>query len=87
MLRSGRFDLIFELPLPDETTRLEIFKIHTKNKPLAGDVNLKRLTRDTEDMVGSDIEFICQKAALFAIREFIDNTEDDKGPTVKRKHF
>jgi len=87
MLRSGRFDLIFELPLPNETTRLEIFKIHTKNKPLAGDVNLKRLTRDTEDMVGSDIEFICQKAALFAIREFIDNTEDDKGLTVKRKHF
>ena len=87
MLRSGRFDLIFELPLPNETTRLEIFKIHTKNKPLAGDVNLKRLTRDTEDMVGSDIEFICSKAALFAIREFIDNTEDDKGLTVKRKHF
>ena len=87
MLRSGRFDLIFELPLPNETTRLEIFKIHTQNKPLAGDVNLKKLTRDTEDMVGSDIEFICRKAALFAIREFIDNTEDDKGPTVKRKHF
>jgi len=87
MLRSGRFDLIFELPLPDETTRLEIFKIHTQNKPLAGDVNLKRLTKDTEDMAGSDIEFICRKAALFAIREFIDNTEDDKGPTVKRKHF
>jgi len=34
VLRSGRFDLMLELPLPDESTREQIFTIHTKNKPL-----------------------------------------------------
>ncbi|MEW5767348.1 MAG: CDC48 family AAA ATPase [bacterium] len=72
LLRSGRFDLLLELPLPDEKTRKEIFRIHTKNKPLARDVDLKQLAKETEEMVGSDIEFICRKAAMLAIREYIN---------------
>jgi len=84
ILRSGRFDLLLELPVPDEKTREEIFKIHTKNKPLAKDVDLKNLARETEGKVGSDIEFICRKAAMFAIREFI-NKNQDTGNTGKGK--
>ncbi|MBI5749678.1 MAG: CDC48 family AAA ATPase, partial [Nitrospinae bacterium] len=61
LLRSGRFDLLLELPVPDEKTREEIFRIHTKNKPLADDVDLKELAKETEGKVGSDIEFICRK--------------------------
>jgi len=72
ILRSGRFDILLELPQPDEKTREEIFKIHTKNKPLAKDVNFKELAKKTEDRVGSDIEFVCRKASMLAIREFID---------------
>ncbi|MBU4346709.1 MAG: CDC48 family AAA ATPase, partial [Candidatus Omnitrophica bacterium] len=59
ILRSGRFDILFELPKPDEKTREEIFKIHTKNKPLAKEINLKEFAKDTEGKVGADIEFIC----------------------------
>ena len=84
LLRSGRFDLLLELPEPDEATRLEIFKIHTKNKPLAKDVDLKELAEETEGKVGSDIEFICKKASMLAIREFIEHQQDLK---ILRKHF
>jgi transitional endoplasmic reticulum ATPase len=72
ILRSGRFDLLFELPLPDESTREEIFRIHTKDKPLAQDVDLKDLANKTNGMAGSDIEFISRKASMFAIREYIE---------------
>jgi len=72
ILRSGRFDILFELPKPDEKTREEIFKIHTKNKPLAKEINLKEFAKDTEGKVGADIEFICRKAAMLAIREYIE---------------
>ena len=92
LLRSGRFDLVLELPKPDEATRLEIFKIHTKNKPLAGDVDLKSLARETEDIVGSDIEFICRKASMLAIREFLghrlkETDYADKDLKISREHF
>ncbi|MDI6815080.1 MAG: CDC48 family AAA ATPase, partial [Dehalococcoidales bacterium] len=72
LLRAGRFDLQLELPIPDEKTRLEIFKIHTKGKPLADDVDLESLAKATEGMVGSDIEAITRKASMLAIREFIN---------------
>ena len=78
LLRSGRFDLLLELPKPVEKTREEIFKIHTKNKPLAKDVDLKELAKETEGKVGADIEFICRKAAMLAIREFIEDLPTKK---------
>ena len=71
LIRSGRFDLLFELPKPDTDTREEIFRIHTRGKPLDSDVNLELLAQKTEDMAGSDIEFICRKASMLAIREYI----------------
>jgi transitional endoplasmic reticulum ATPase len=71
LLRSGRFDLLFELPTPDEETRLSIFKIHTKNKPLHKDVDLRTLAKRTDGLVGSDIQWICQRSSMNAIRKFI----------------
>jgi transitional endoplasmic reticulum ATPase len=92
LLRSGRFDLLFELPLPDEKTREKIFEIHTANKPLDKDVNLKKLAKETEGLVGSDIEFICRKASVTAIREIIETLsenaeEPDANIIIKEKHF
>jgi transitional endoplasmic reticulum ATPase len=93
ILRSGRFDLLFELPLPDESTREEIFRIHTKDKPLAQDVDLKDLANKTNGMAGSDIEFISRKASMFAIREYIEYKRLEKtkrtAPELKisRRHF
>ena len=92
ILRSGRFDILFELPKPDEKTREEIFKIHTKNKPLAKEVDLKRLAGETEGKVGADIEFICRKAAMLAIREYIE-TQSSKSKAqglelkITKRHF
>ncbi|MDO9288340.1 MAG: AAA family ATPase, partial [Thermodesulfovibrionales bacterium] len=79
ILRSGRFDLLLELPMPDQTTREEIFRIHTKNKPLADDVDLKELAKETEDWAGSDIEFICKRASILAIREFLSQSTEHPG--------
>lgn len=92
LLRSGRFDLLFELPAPDEKTREKIFEIHTGNKSLHKSVNLKKLAKETEGMVGADIEFICRKASVMAIREIIETLkEQDEEPDVniviKEKHF
>jgi len=85
LLRAGRFDFLLEIPKPDEKTRLEIFKIHTKNKPLAKDVNLKEMARQAEGIVGSDVEAICKKASMAAIRENIN--KNNQNLKIKYKHF
>ncbi|MBU2639325.1 MAG: CDC48 family AAA ATPase [Nanoarchaeota archaeon] len=82
LLRPGRFDRLIEVSLPDEKTRLEIFKIHTKDKPLASDVDLKQLAKKTKNYSGADIEAICATASKFAIREFIGKRKED---TVKKE--
>lgn len=93
LLRSGRFDLIFELPLPDLQTREIIFQIHTKRKPLHTDVNLKDLALQSDNLTGSDIEFICRKAAMLAMRKLIEskqynsNTNQFDDFFVKNIHF
>jgi transitional endoplasmic reticulum ATPase len=83
MLRSGRFDLIFELPVPDEKTREQIFAIHTKNKPLAQNVDLTKLAKEADGRTGSDIEFICRKASMFAVREYIEQNSAKKNATME----
>ena len=91
LLRSGRFDILLELPVPDEKTREEIFRIHTKNKPLAEDVDLKEFAKETEGKVGSDIEFICRKASMLAIREYISQGSGVRGQgselRISKRHF
>ena len=92
LLRSGRFDLIFELPLPDEKTREKIFHIHTRNKPLGKKVNLKKLSINTEGLTGSDIEFICRKAAMLCIRALIEMKAAKSGGvlddiSISESHF
>lgn len=88
LLRAGRFDFLLELPVPDEETRLEIFKVHTRGKPLSSDVDLKSLVAATEGLVGADIELICRKASLSAIREFIGNGSKDYSKfLVSAGHF
>ena len=82
LLRSGRFDLIFELPLPDIKTREKIFEIHTRKKPLGKKVNLSKLAAKTESLTGSDIEFICRKAAMLAIRQVIEKQRDNHAETI-----
>jgi transitional endoplasmic reticulum ATPase len=68
LLRPGRFDKIIEIPLPDESTRLMIFKVHTKRMPLAKDVNLEEMAKITDNYTGAEIENLVREAGMSAIR-------------------
>jgi transitional endoplasmic reticulum ATPase len=75
LLRPGRFDRLIYVPEPDNETRLQIFKIHTKGMPLSKDVDLEKLTNMTKGYAGSDIEAVCREAGLIALRENPEATE------------
>ncbi len=79
LLRAGRFDRIIEVPLPDSKARQHIFEIHTKKKPLANDINFTKLVELTDGFSGAEIEGLCNRAAMSAIRRHVDN----KGKSVK----
>jgi transitional endoplasmic reticulum ATPase len=68
LMRGGRFDRIIEIPPPDEKTRLEILKIHTKAMPLAKQVDLPEIAKKTDGYTGADIENVCREAGMAAIR-------------------
>ncbi|AMQ19316.1 CDC48 family AAA ATPase [Thermococcus peptonophilus] len=68
LLRPGRFDRLILVPAPDEKARLEIFKVHTRRVPLAGDVNLRELAKKTEGYTGADIAAVVREAAMLAMR-------------------
>ncbi len=81
LLRPGRFDRMVYVRSPDKKSRIEIFRIHTKDMPLSDDVDMNELAELTEGYVGADIEAICREAAMIALRENLD-TE-----TVEMRHF
>jgi len=95
LLRPGRFDYILEFPIPDADMRRQILEIHTKDKPLADDVDFDEIVSRTEGLAGSHIEGICQQASLMALREFIDRVpdlsqaseEEKEGLKINMKHF
>jgi len=77
--RFGRFDREIEMGVPDETGRLEILHIHTKNMKLGADVDLEQVAAATHGFVGADLAQLCTEAALNCIREqleFIDIEEE-----------
>ena len=81
LMRPGRFDRHIKVDVPNEEGRLAIFKVHTKDMPLADDVSLERLAKETEGYVGADIEAVCREAAMLTLR---DNMDSEK---VSNKFF
>ena len=75
LLRPGRFDRHVEVGLPDQKSREAIFKVHTKNMPLAEDVDIKELAKMTEGFVGADIEAVCREAVMLTLRDNIESEE------------
>ena len=69
LLRPGRFDRHILTPIPEEASRLKIFKVHAKDMPLTKDVSLSKLAKLTEGYVGADIEAVCREAAMTALRK------------------
>ena len=68
LLRPGRFDRQVYVGLPDVKGREEILKVHTRNKPLAPDVNLRTIARTTAGFTGADLENLVNEAALLAAK-------------------
>jgi transitional endoplasmic reticulum ATPase len=66
--RPGRIDRNVEVEIPDEEARKKILEVHTRDMPLADDVDLDELAEKTEDFVGSDIESLCREAAMISLR-------------------
>ena len=69
ILRPGRIDRVINIPLPDHSSRREIFRVHTRRMNLARDVDLNDLASMTEGYNGSQIKAICTEAGMFTIRE------------------
>jgi transitional endoplasmic reticulum ATPase len=78
LLRPGRLDRHVHVPVPDEAARRAIFDVHTRNKPLADDVDLDALASRTEGYVGADVEAVCREAAMSASREFIRSVSKEE---------
>ena len=93
LVRPGRLDRHIHVPVPDEEGRRKILEVHTKDKPLAEDVDLDDLARETEGYVGADLEAVCREASMAATREFIqrvspEEVDDSVGNVrITREHF
>nr|AJA32494.1 ATPase [Nosema pernyi] len=75
--RYGRFDREIEIGVPDDTGRLEILRIHTKNMRMAEDVDLVEISQELHGYGGSDIASLCSEAALQQIREKLPEIDLD----------
>lgn len=85
LLRPGRFDRRIVLPNPDVKGRLEILKVHTRNKPLAPDVDLSVIAKGTPGFSGADLANLVNEAALIAARKGKDYIEMEDFEEAKDK--
>ena len=77
LLRPGRFDRQITIPNPDLNGRLDILKIHSKDKKLSDDVNLESIAEDTAGFTGAELENILNEAAIVATKNKHEEIEND----------
>lgn len=77
LLRPGRFDRQITIPTPDLKGRLEILKIHSKDKRISGNVNLESIAEDTAGFTGAELENILNEAAIIATKNKHEEIEND----------
>ena len=77
LLRPGRFDRQITIPTPDLKGRLEILKIHSKDKKISGNVNLESIAEDTAGFTGAELENILNEAAIIATKNKHEEIEND----------
>ena len=75
VLRPGRFDRLIYVPEPDEKSKLQIFKIYTKNMPLSKNIDLSQLAFQSKNFSGADIDAYCREAAMVALRRDVNAKE------------
>ena len=76
LLRPGRFDRQITIPTPDLKGRLEILKIHSKDKRLSDDVNLESIAEDTAGFTGAELSNILNEAAIIATKRGHEDIEN-----------
>jgi len=81
LLRAGRFDKLLYVGPPSMEERLDILRIHTKEMPLANDIDLSAIAKQLEGFVGADVEALCQEAGITAM------SEDFNASVVNKAHF
>lgn len=95
LLRPGRFDRQITVNRPDAQGREDILKVHSKGKPLAPDVDLHEVAKDTIGFTGADLENLMNESALLAVRrnkkaitsqDIIDATSRVELGTEKKSH-
>jgi cell division protease FtsH len=79
LTRPGRFDRIVRVDLPDKAARKSILEIHCRNKPLADDVSLEDIARESFGFSGAHLESLANEAAILALRE--------KSPVIHQSHL
>ncbi|KAL4230306.1 spermatogenesis associated protein 5 [Mactra antiquata] len=81
LLRPGRFDRVLYVPLPDRSTRIEIFRIHLAKIPVDSEVTADWLAELTHNYSGAEISAVCHEAAMCSLQE------DITSEIVTRSHF
>uniref|UniRef100_A0A0E0IBS1 AAA+ ATPase domain-containing protein n=1 Tax=Oryza nivara TaxID=4536 RepID=A0A0E0IBS1_ORYNI len=74
MLRPGRLDQLIYIPLPDASSRLEIFRANLHKAPMSRHVDLPAMAASTDGFSGADIKEICQRACKLAVREVVQKS-------------
>ncbi|MFC1728346.1 CDC48 family AAA ATPase [Nanoarchaeota archaeon] len=80
--RPGRFDREIEIGIPGKEGRLNILKIHTRNMPMAKDVDLKELSDITYGFVGADISALAKEAAMIVLRRVLPDLKLQEDETI-----
>ena len=85
LLRPGRLDRKVEIPLPNESSRLEIIKIHGRSITTKGEIDYEGVSKLCEDFNGADLRNVCTEAGMFAIRSDRDYVIDEDFMKAARK--
>jgi transitional endoplasmic reticulum ATPase len=83
--RPGRFDREIEIKVPDKNGRLEILKIHTRNMPLAKDVDLQEIAAVTHGFVGADLAALAKEAAMIVLRRVLPDLKTNENEPLSEE--
>ncbi|MBW3017141.1 CDC48 family AAA ATPase, partial [Candidatus Woesearchaeota archaeon] len=83
--RPGRFDREIDIGVPKKKGRLDILKIHTRNMPIANDVNLDQVAEVTHGFVGADLEALAKEAAMVVLRKVLPDLKFDKNEPISKE--
>ena len=87
LMRPGRLDRQFYVPLPDAYTRRKVFVVHTRSKPVAPVFDLDHLVARTEGYSGAEIAAVCNEAGYKALEDSIRGEVENREQLIEMRHF